>query len=261
MANSYPLLFLWFLLLSAVSSTAIPLRQNFGNKIETRADKVPLRILPLGASITWGVNSATGNGYRKPLRDQLTSAGWEVDMVGTKHHGSMKDNDVEAHSGDTIKQVEEAALGSLKYKPNLVLINAGTNDCRLNVSIPETGERMRHLIESILDAEDTRDTTIVLSTLIPSVLKKIEASRPSVNRQYQDLVRRMQKEGIHIVLADMDPENDDDGNRLSYPEDYTTDGVANDTHPNDGGYAKMAKMWYKAILEASDRGFINKLSH
>lgn len=51
-----------------------------------------LRILPLGASITQGVDSTTGNGYRKPLRDKLRSLGWKVNMVGTKRDGSMVDN-------------------------------------------------------------------------------------------------------------------------------------------------------------------------
>lgn len=56
------------------------------------APKVPLRILPLGASITWGYLSSTGNGYRKPLRDKLRFEGWEVDMVGSKSNGDMRDN-------------------------------------------------------------------------------------------------------------------------------------------------------------------------
>jgi hypothetical protein len=51
-----------------------------------------LRILPLGASITQGVDSTTGNGYRKPLRDQLRSQGWLVNMVGSKADGSMVNN-------------------------------------------------------------------------------------------------------------------------------------------------------------------------
>lgn len=51
-----------------------------------------LRILPLGASITWGQNSASGNGYRKPLRDRLQWQGYEVDMVGSRRNGNMKDN-------------------------------------------------------------------------------------------------------------------------------------------------------------------------
>lgn len=56
------------------------------------AKRPKMRILPLGASITWGQNSASGNGYRKPLRDQLQGQGYEVDMVGTKKHGNMEDN-------------------------------------------------------------------------------------------------------------------------------------------------------------------------
>lgn len=56
------------------------------------AVKVLLRILPLGASITWGLLSSSGNGYRKPLRDKFRFQGWEVNMVGSKDNGTMKDN-------------------------------------------------------------------------------------------------------------------------------------------------------------------------
>jgi hypothetical protein len=52
----------------------------------------PLRVLPLGASITMGYKSADGNGYRKWLRQQLRYAGWDVDMVGTTKSGTMHDN-------------------------------------------------------------------------------------------------------------------------------------------------------------------------
>lgn len=51
-----------------------------------------LKVLPLGASITCGYKSTDGNGYRKPLRDKLTSAGYGVDMIGSRQIGSMKDN-------------------------------------------------------------------------------------------------------------------------------------------------------------------------
>ena len=50
-----------------------------------------LRIMPLGASITQGVGSDDGNGYRKLLRDQLRYAGWDVNMVGSKLDGTMRD--------------------------------------------------------------------------------------------------------------------------------------------------------------------------
>lgn len=57
-----------------------------------------LRIMPLGASITQGVASSDGNGYRKHLRDQLRFAGWDVNMVGSKRDGTMRDRVSKAHS-------------------------------------------------------------------------------------------------------------------------------------------------------------------
>jgi len=50
-----------------------------------------LRIMPLGASITEGVRSSDGNGYRRALRDQLRFKGWNVNMVGSKQNGKMAD--------------------------------------------------------------------------------------------------------------------------------------------------------------------------
>jgi hypothetical protein len=50
-----------------------------------------LRVMPLGASITQGVRSSDGNGYRKLLRQQLRWKGWEVNMVGSKQDGNMAD--------------------------------------------------------------------------------------------------------------------------------------------------------------------------
>ena len=52
----------------------------------------PLRILPLGASITWGQKSSDGNGYRGHLRDMLQKRSTVVDMVGTMKSGNMPDN-------------------------------------------------------------------------------------------------------------------------------------------------------------------------
>lgn len=53
-----------------------------------------LRVLTLGASITYGTGSDDkgGNGYRMYLRDQLRYNGHQVNMIGSRQHGSMKDN-------------------------------------------------------------------------------------------------------------------------------------------------------------------------
>ena len=57
-----------------------------------RADDFYLRIMPLGASITYGLVSSDGNGYRKALRDQLRFDGWKVNMVGSLFGGTMNDS-------------------------------------------------------------------------------------------------------------------------------------------------------------------------
>ncbi|CAG7955405.1 unnamed protein product [Penicillium salamii] len=232
--------------------------------INKRADRVDLRILPLGASLTWGLYSESKNGYRKSLRDALRFDGWEVDMVGSISHGTMLDNSVEAKSGNTVDQVKKAVQNSLKYRPNVVLINAGTNDCRLeDALIPTTGERMRSLINTLIQADGMEQTTIILSTLIPSDNTKINQNKPSINNQYRDLAVQMRKEGVSIVLAEMDPVEPDPGhNWIEYPTDfYHPDlGRVDDTHPNDHGYAKMAYVWQKAIEEAESLGLLKPAS-
>lgn len=54
----------------------------------------PLHIMALGDFITVGAQAAPGDpgdAYRRNLRDYMRSIGWEVDMVGSKRSGSMKD--------------------------------------------------------------------------------------------------------------------------------------------------------------------------
>ena len=46
------------------------------------ADNPRLRVMPLGDSITEGVGSAQGGGYRTPLYTMLKNLGYNVDLVG-----------------------------------------------------------------------------------------------------------------------------------------------------------------------------------
>jgi hypothetical protein len=62
------------------------------SRLRKREDDFFLRIMPLGASITQGVFSSDQTGYRKSLRQQLRFDGWQVNMAGSRHNGSMTDN-------------------------------------------------------------------------------------------------------------------------------------------------------------------------
>lgn len=234
-----------------------------------------LKVWPVGASITWGQHSESHNGYRKPLRDELVSDGWDVDMVGSQHYGNMTDDvslsfyigsyvfyerltrpkppqNNEGYPGATIAEVQTKAmkaLPTLPNRPNLVLINAGTNDCREDLNITGAGDRMEKMIDAILKAKDMEKATIILSTLIPSDQKGVKAHRDAVNEQYRKLVTAMSKKGTPIRLAEME-------NALSWPQDYIANGKVDDTHPSDAGYAKMAKVWFEAIKDAYQDGII-----
>ncbi|KAL2838034.1 hypothetical protein BJY01DRAFT_251157 [Aspergillus pseudoustus] len=169
-------------------------------------------------------------------------------MVGSQSNGNMRDYDVEAQPGNTIDQVRSATAPSLPCRPNVVLINAGTNDCRLGIDINNAGARMRSLITNVLRATDMANTLIVLSTLLPSGNAAISQNTPAVNEQYRALVQTMRREGVRIVLAEM--------SGLVYPDDFTQNGQVDDTHPGDVGYAKMAGIWHAAIVDASRLGLI-----
>jgi hypothetical protein len=75
-------------------NSAYPLSEGINTNYPTTIDGTDfyLRIMPLGASITQGVESSDDNGYRKLLRQQLRWKGWKVNMVGTKNDGTMSDN-------------------------------------------------------------------------------------------------------------------------------------------------------------------------
>lgn len=205
---------------------------------------VPLRIMPLGASITYGEGSSDGNGYRAAVRDQLTGDfGNAVNMVGSRQSGSMHDNDVEGWPGFRISEVhaKAAAPESVpRWKPNVVLINAGTNDALQDWNVTTAGERMEAMVKDIWQMSPR--ALVVLSTLLLNKDEDTERRVLNINGQYREVAERLRnRERRRIVLADM---HKDDG---PGPAD-----LVDNTHPNDAGYRKMANVWLKGLVAGSD---------
>ncbi|KAJ2985794.1 hypothetical protein NUW58_g5344 [Xylaria curta] len=203
-----------------------------------------LRIMPLGASISYGVASSDGNGYREVLRDMIVDYGNDVNMVGSRRNGTMEDNDVEGWPGYVITQVQAKANAALpKYKPNLVLINVGTNDCTGNVDIPNAGKRMSSLLDDVYKGSSR--ATIILSTLLLRWDESKQKCVENVNGQFKAVAATQRAKGRRIVLVDMQP-----------PAGPTAAQLSDGTHPTDEGYAKMANVWFKGIQEADRAGFL-----
>lgn len=55
-----------------------------------------LKLMPLGGSITYGVGSSHGQGYRHHLCRLLVANGFDVTMIGSRGAGTMESS---AHEG------------------------------------------------------------------------------------------------------------------------------------------------------------------
>jgi lysophospholipase L1-like esterase len=202
-----------------------------------------LRIMPLGASITAGVGEDSGNGYRKPLRDKLRWENWKVNYIGSKHDGdsTFHNQAHEGHPGYVVSRVHDTIKLSINRKPNLILINAGTNDANPDNKqvVVTTGQRMDAMLDDLYKM--SAGVTIVLSTLIPN--GRFDTNVETVNEQYREIVRRRKAAGDKIELAEM------------HNGFITVDDLRNDptlTHPDKEGFRKMAAVWYGAIARVAD---------
>jgi lysophospholipase L1-like esterase len=125
------------------------------------------------------------------------------------------------------------------WLPNVVLVNAGTNDAndkQNDVNAGRTGLQMKELIEGIF--AEVPQAVVVLSTLIPKVGN--EDFVVKINEQYRTVYRQfvpLNKEGkeepdpqFKVILAEMQPF-------------LTLDDIHDRTHPTILGERKMAAVW------------------
>ena len=209
--------------------------------LRRRADiSTPLRIMPLGDSITRGSMSSNTNGYRGPLQEKL--AGVDFDFIGTLVDGTMRDRSHQGHSGKVISEIKEFSSASLGARPNVILLHAGTNDLDLQRDVPNAPKRLAGLIDHL--ADKCPDATILVAQIIGANKPELQARIDAFNTEVASHVRSRASDGKHIALVDM--------------THITGGDLADIKHPNDAGYAKMAAAWYEGILAANSKGWIEK---
>ncbi|MGI4757242.1 MAG: FG-GAP-like repeat-containing protein [Janthinobacterium lividum] len=233
----------------------------------------------LGASITQGLQSTDGSGYRadfgailgpstygaisgtgpvskvlsaKPvppiraespviaaLDGELTSG--VVTMVGRKENGSASEPDNEGYPGYRIDQVAATALCSVPfYHPNLVTLLVGTNDVQENYDLQNAPARLKGLIEQIV--RDSPKAVVLVSDIPPNTLSTrpdLEEKTEAYNQAIPDVVADLVSAGYHVVFA---------------PSALTPDQVGPDNiHPTDAGYDQIAE----AFLNGANDAFVN----
>jgi lysophospholipase L1-like esterase len=202
--------------------------------------EAPIRVMPLGDSITYGIGPAVNNGYRADLYDRLTQAGLNVDFVGSVQSGDGADPDNEGHPGWTIEQISaEVDTWIADARPDVILLHAGTNDMRASATVPTAPAALSALLDRI-EADAPQAQVFVAEVTSAGTT----ANRPMWKRRIDAYNARIpaivEAEGPNFHLVD---QTDVGGIDL-------TDIV----HPNAFGYAKMAWNWYQAMMPVLDPG-------
>jgi hypothetical protein len=209
-------------------------------------DNNSIRIMPLGDSITYDNRlsdiddprpTSVRTGYRSHLWYMLQNAGMNVDFVGSRSAGEKVtppfDPDNEGHPGWKSFDIAENTYGYMaQHQPDIVLLHIGTNDHgtftggvddilkEIHRYSQDSGREIHVIVALIIDRK-THDEII---PLFNDNLKRVIAS--------------------HII----------NGEKISMVDMYhdaglTTADYADNTHPLDSGYAKMARLWYNEIMK------------
>lgn len=223
-----------------MSLTAVPIAGRVG---PIHAE--PIRILPLGNSITQG--ESPRKSYRPYLDFLLNDAGYEFDFVGRMQvahdgaTGSGFDCDHEGHYGkradEVLLEVDSIVAG---FSPDIVLCHLGTND------LVASGQSREDLARATLnDIENIIETFRASFPEIVFVVARIIPCSPEDHREtFQTMnamidatwARDRSTATSPVYIADhydgFDPGSD----------------LCDRWHPNESGSRKMASTWF-AVLE------------
>jgi lysophospholipase L1-like esterase len=191
------------------------------------------RIMPLGDSITRGGGQVKGQylGYRAALQRHLRTGatGFHYNFVGSMSDKGAPDTHHEGHGGWTIDNLAaNIDRWMAAYRPDVVLLHAGTNNITMGDSPSETAGKLQDLIAQIRSHDS--DTKI----FVAKVIKSRDRGRQPATNAYQSLIADVVAEsGDNVYLVDQSTVSGRD--------------IYDWTHPNDFGYAKMAYNWYTAM--------------
>ena len=186
--------------------------------------------MPLGDSITYGVGSTDGAGYRVRLEERLTRAGLMVDFVGSRDAGPPgTDADNEGHSGWTISRIAGKVDRWLAaYRPDVVLLHIGTNDVRTDRYRAGAAKRLGALLNRI--RRDRPAARLFVARITGSRQHDLQRRIDAYNRGVSRLVAARSDPLLRLV----------DLGAVRAPW----------LHPNDAGYDKMADTWFTALTAA-----------
>lgn len=200
--------------------------------------RAQVKIMPLGNSITQG--NTQHNSYRRALWFKLSNGGYAVDFVGSQNGnfgGPPPNPDFDLNSEGHWGWRADELLGSISgwaatYKPDIVLMHAGSNDMLQGQSVASTVVEIGQLIDQLRVANP--NVKILLGQLIPTTLAA-NVNITALNTALPALAAQKNTAQSSVTIVDQ--------NTGFNASTDTFDGV----HPTDAGEEKMAAKWYQAL--------------
>jgi hypothetical protein len=213
-------------------------------------DGTPCRIMPLGDSITDGIDPTIGyasnGGYRLELFRQAVAAGHDITFVGTRPPNGPN-GDVEGQpfprshegiSGDTIVQLAarvDAALAA--NPPHVVLLQIGTNNLYQGMA-PDLPGQLASLLDQITGAAP--DALVVVAQITPLGGQFPANGVEQYNAAIPGIVQARVDAGKHVIVVDQ-------FTRIASTPDFVQQLLPDNIHPNAAGYAILGETWYGAL--------------
>ncbi len=210
----------------------------------------PLKIMPLGDSITSGVvggNDRGSGGYRTELWNKLMAEELPVKFVGSMSSGpaDLIDKDHEGHPGWTIGEIAGSVEDWLNTaQPDLILLMIGTNDTK-NRSLKTMVNELSTLIDQITAQLPNVQLLVASIPPIHPALRPLERVLRAMyfNEAIPYIVNSRVAQGKKVHFVDM---------RSLTLNDLTSSvslDLDNGLHPNTQGYRKIANVWHAAVLK------------
>jgi lysophospholipase L1-like esterase len=204
----------------------------------------PCKILPLGDSITYGIQYA--GAYRVELFQDAQTAHQHITFVGdsslangpTTVAGVAFPQDNDGHSGWTIDQIAGLVPSpALQTNPDIVLLMIGTNDMySTSQPVAQAPQRLAALLDAIIKG-DAR-ALLIVAQITPLQNSTWETQVVTYNAAIPALVQARAGAGKHIAMVDMHT-------GFVTATMLSSDGV----HPNQTGYNHMGDVWYAALKD------------
>jgi lysophospholipase L1-like esterase len=233
--------------------------------VQISAQSNTIKIMPLGDSITWGINPDDPDsvGYRDFLYVQLISAGYIIDFVGSVTGGGTDPNH-EGHPSWTaynplapnVSLLDSLPKFLINNPPDVILLHIGTNDISSSLDFDEGSSLANEVI-------DILDTIYFFNNSITTIVAKIIDRNDNENRHtrtmnFNDTLEikidsLLGTRNQNIIIVDMyNALGLYFGTPVNSNQNFTYWTASNtnllyDLHPNTTGYGVMADLWFDSL--------------